>query len=243
MDGFPTFGTQHLVMLGVFVAGVPLAARWGRAVRGTAAQRRTCRVLAVGVAAVLVPLQLLDFLPGQYDLATTLPLQLCDLAAVAAVVALWSGNRHAVALTYYWGLLLTTQGVLTPALDSAFPSVKFLGFWALHLLVAWSAVLLTFGLRLTPTWADWVRTVLTTLVWAGGAYAFSVATGTNYGFLVRKPEGSVLDLLGPWPVYVAEMALVVLVLWALMTWPWTRRTRSRSTSGESGVPPTDAIQS
>lgn len=244
MDDFPTFGSQHLVMLCVAVAGLAPAVWLGRSRRDEAARRRTDRVLAVVLVVVLVPLQALDFLPGQYDVATTLPLQLCDLAAVAAVVALWTHHRWAVGLTYYWGLLLTTQGLLTPALDTAFPSVKFLGFWALHLLVVWAAVHLTWGVRLWPTWREYATTVATTLVWAGLVYLFDVATGTNYGFLIRKPDGSLLDALGPWPVYLAQLAVVVLVLWALMTLPWSLvRTFSRRTSGVSGVPPTEAIQS
>ncbi len=235
MDEFATFGTQHLVMLGAAVVGLVPAVLLGRARRtggDEAARRRTSRALAVLLVVVLVPLQLLDFLPGQYDLATTLPLQLCDLAALAAVVALWTHHRYAVGLTYYWGLLLTTQGVLTPALDAGFPSLKFIGFWALHLLVVWAAVYLTWGVRLPPTWREYATTVATTLVWAGAVYAFSDATGTNYGFLARKPEGSVLDVLGPWPVYLAQVAAIVLLLWALMTMPWVlpRRRRGRQSA-------------
>lgn len=228
MDTFTTFGTQHLVMLGVAATGLVVAVWLGRSRRDEASRRRTSRVLAVVLVVVLVPLQTLDFLPGQYDVATTLPLQLCDLAAVAAVAALWNHHRYAVGLTYYWGLLLTTQGLLTPALDTAFPSVKFLGFWALHLLVVWAAAYLTWGVRLPPTWREYVTTVATTLVWAGAVYLFSDATGTNYGFLVRKPDGSVLDALGSWPTYLGQLAVIVLVLWALMTLPWSLVRRRRT---------------
>ncbi|GAA5107907.1 hypothetical protein [Haloechinothrix salitolerans] len=37
---------------------------------------------------------------------------------------------------------------------------------------------------------------------------------------------AVLDVLGPWPVYLLPEIALVLTVWALMTWPWTRsRTR------------------
>lgn len=232
MDGFTTFGTAHLVMLGVAAVGLVPAVLVGRTRPDEAARRRTSRVLAVVLVVVLVPLQTLGFLGGRYDVATTLPLQLCDLASVAAVVALWTHHRYAVGLTYYWGLLMTTQGLLTPALDTGFPSVAFVGFWALHLLVVWSAVHLTWGVGLPPTWREYGTTVATTLVWAGAVHLFNDAAGTNYGFLERKPEGSVLDVLAPWPTYLAQLAVIVLVLWALMTLPWTvvRRRRSRQSA-------------
>ena len=49
---------------------------------------------AVLIPCFTIPLQVIDFLPGSYDLQTTLPLQLCDLAWIAAVVALWTHRPH-----------------------------------------------------------------------------------------------------------------------------------------------------
>jgi hypothetical integral membrane protein (TIGR02206 family) len=60
---------------------------------------------------------------------------------------------------------------------------------------------------------------------AGTAFAFTFnrIAGTNYGFLNRKPAtATLLDLLGPWPVYLLTAATVILIVWALMTWPWER---------------------
>jgi uncharacterized membrane protein YwaF len=31
-----------------------------------------------------------------------------------------------------------------------------------------------------------------------------------------------LDVLGPWPVYIFTAAALILAVWALMTWPWQR---------------------
>ena len=51
---------------------------------------------------------------------------------------------------------------------------------------------------------------------------FNAMTGTNYGYLNRKPDtASLLDLLPGWPAYVVLEIAVVAVVWALMTWPFT----------------------
>jgi len=63
-------------------------------------------------------------------------------------------------------------------------------------------------------------------------FCFNLAVGTNYGFLNRKPGTSILDLLGPWPLYVVVEIALVCGVWALMTWPWER---SRLTEVEPAV--------
>lgn len=223
-DEFTTFGTSHGVMLGLAVLGIPLAVLLGRAVRGTPREVVVSRAFALAIPCLTVPLQVVDFLPGNYSLHTTWPLQLCDLAWVAAVAALWTRHRFPVALTYFWGLVLTTQALVTPDLASPFPDPKFLAFWAMHFLIVWAAVYLVWGLGLSPGWRDYAATVATTAVWLVTVFAVNAALGTNYGFVNRKPpRGSVLDLLGPWPTYVLVEVLVIAAVWALMTWPWVRR--------------------
>ena len=79
----------------------------------------------------------------------------------------------------------------------------------------------TAGVR--PTWRSYRFTVATTGVWAIAVMCFNAATGTNYGYLNRKPAvGTLLDWFGPWPGYVVVEIAVVAGVWALMTWPWTR---------------------
>jgi len=221
-NAFETFGTSHLVMLVVFILGIWPVVVLGRRVRGTSQELRVSRVYAGLIPCFTIPLQVIDFLPGNYDLQTTLPLQLCDFAWIAAVVALWTHRPTPVALTYYWGLALTTQALITPALNLDFPDPKFIAYWGMHLLIVWAAVFLTWGLGLHPTWRDYGRTVAITSAWAVTVFCFNVVVGTNYGFLNHKPATSILDLLGPWPLYVVVEIALVAGIWALMTWPWER---------------------
>ncbi|UMG92445.1 YwaF family protein [Nocardioides sp. TF02-7] len=89
----------------------------------------------------------------------------------------------------------------------------------------WSAAYLVIGLRKPPRWRDYGAALAATLAWAVTAYAFNVVADTNYGYLVRKPSGSVLDYFGPWPWYVLQEVLVVAAGWALLTWATQRAMR------------------
>ena len=225
---FQAFTGEHYLLLALFALGAVGIVLLGRRQRGTAAARRFSRVLAIAIAGFAGAIQLFQLTPGDFDFDTSLPLQLSDFAWVASVWALWTHQRLPTALTYYWGLTLTVQAILTPSLGQAFPHPRYLAFWGLHFMVVWSALYLTVGLWIGPRWREYRLTVALTALWAVVVYAFDVAVDVNYGYLVEKPaSASLLDALGPWPLYVFASLGILLAAWALMTWPWVAHVRRR----------------
>ncbi|MEV0672061.1 TIGR02206 family membrane protein [Mycobacterium sp. NPDC050441] len=219
---FTAYGPSHWAVIAVFVAGAILLVWLGR--RQTERQSRVLgRGLGALTAVIYAAMVVYTLIPPL--IGRSVPLQLTDLATVAGAYALWSQRQWAFALTYYWGLVLSTQALISPVLKSPdFPHYEFLAFWSIHLLVIWAAIYLTWGRRMRPRWRDYRSVVVVTAAWAAGTMTFNGIAGTNYGFLNAKPAtASLLDLMGPWPVYVLVATALVLVVWALMTWPWERR--------------------
>lgn len=223
---FSAYGPSHLAVLALFAVGAVLLVMVGR--RLTEAQ---ARLVSRGLAALLLAAFLVALAYKLVDPAidTSVPLQLCDLAELAAAYALWSQRHWAFVLTYYWGLVLSSQALITPDIGTAkegapdFPHHLFVTFFTLHVLVVWAAIYLTWGRGMRPGWRDYRFAVIVTVVWAAFTLAFNAITGTNYGYLNRKPPtASLLDVLGPWPVYLMVEVTIVLIVWALMTWPWQR---------------------
>jgi hypothetical integral membrane protein (TIGR02206 family) len=221
---FHAYGTSHAVVGVLFVAGAVGVVLLGRAVRGSEAELPVRRGFALLIPVFTVPLQVLQLLPDDYDVGTSLPLQLCDLSWMLAVYALWTGRHLAASLLYFWGLTLTVQALVTPTLDQAFPDPRFFMFFGMHLLTVWAALFLTVGLGRAPDWAGYRFAVVCTAGWAAAVMVFNALADTNYGYLDHKPSsGSLLDLFGPWPLYVLVEILILVAGWALITWPWTRR--------------------
>jgi hypothetical integral membrane protein (TIGR02206 family) len=226
---FEAYGTSHCVVLVLFAIGAALLVWIGR--RQTESQARLLgRILAALLATAFVVALVYKVLRPNID--TSVPLQLCDVAEIAAAYALWSQRHWAFALTYYWGLLLSSQALITPDVGTPdegapdFPHHLFITFFTLHVLVVWAGVYLTWGRRMRPRWRDYRLAIIATLAWAAFTITFNVIAGTNYGYLNRKPPtASLLDVLGPWPVYVLAEVVIVLIVWALMTWPWERTRR------------------
>ncbi len=225
---FESFTGEHFALLALFAVGAVALVLLGRAQRGQSSSRVTCRLLALGVFCAAVPNQVYVLVPSSFSAGSSLPVELCDLAWMTAIWALLSGRPLPTALTYYWGLTLTVQGILTPSLGHVFPDPEYFVFWAKHLLVVWSALYLTLGLGRGPTWRDYRLTVAVTAAWALVVYAIDTAVDANYGYLVRKPDSaSLLDAFGPWPLYLLVSMGVLVAGWALITWPWANAARRR----------------
>ncbi|HSS68008.1 MAG TPA: TIGR02206 family membrane protein [Nocardioidaceae bacterium] len=226
-DDFQSFTPTHFLLMGLFCVGALAVVVWGRRHRGTANELRDRRLFAIAVPLFAVPMQIYQFTPQAWDLGTSLPIQLCDLSWMTATWALWTRHPWATALTYYWGLSITTQAIITPSLGQNFPDPRFFGFWGMHFLIVWAAVYLTWGLGIRPTWASYRVAIVATAIWAVAVFTFNEIADTNYGYLNEKPSStSLLTVLGPWPWYVFAEIAIVFVGWAVvMTWPWTRAAR------------------
>lgn len=226
---FTAYGPSHLAVLTLFVIGAVLLVWLGR--RQSEAQARLVgRGFALLIVAVFIVALIYKWI--RPDLDTAIPLQLCDIAELTAAYALWSQRHRAFVLAYYWGLLLSSQALLTPDIGTPeegapdFPSHLFDTFFALHVMVVWAAIYLTWGRGMRPQWRDYRFTIIVTMCWVAFTLTFNTIAGTNYGYLNRKPPtASLLDVLGPWPVYLLIEIAIVVSVWALMTWPWERMRR------------------
>lgn len=221
---FVAFGTSHLITLGVFAVGAVALVVSGR--RQTEEQaHRFSRAMALVILAVFAVA--MAYKLAVPDINTAMPLQLCDVAELAAAYALWSRKQWAFAVSFFWGLVLSSQALITPDVGGPdFPAHGFVTFMGLHLLVVWTPIYLAWGRGMRPDWSSYRFAVKATLTWAVVTFTFNVLAGTNYGYLNGKPEtASLMDVLGPWPVYPIVEILVVSGIWALMTWASQRGQR------------------
>ncbi len=144
---------------------------------------------------------------GELTLARALPLHLCDAAAAVSALALLTRRQVLFELSYFWGLAGATQALVTPPpLPPAFDPDVWRYFTVHALTIAAAAHLLGLGFRPGP--GAWARATLLTLAFAAVVGVIDLVLGANYMWLARKPEGSILDFLGPWPFYIAGGTVV-----------------------------------
>ena len=203
------FSTEHLVVLALTAVACVVAVRAPRLI--------PAKALGVAIGgAYLIELSV-HATDGSWDWGFDLPFHLSDVVAIFAPVALWTRRPLLVEVLYFWALTASLQAVFTPDLHQTFPSVFFFTYFTTHCGAVVAAVLLVFGLH-EPIRPGAVRRVFgLTLGMAAVAGLADVITGGNYMYLRAKPaDPSLLDYMGPWPVYIASAAAVALLLFTLL---------------------------
>ncbi|MGH9017392.1 MAG: TIGR02206 family membrane protein, partial [Acidimicrobiales bacterium] len=158
---------------------------------------------------------------GNFSPRTSLPLALCDMAALVAAAACWTRLALLVEITYFWGLAGTLQAVITPDLNAGFPHLVFFQYMVGHLGIVVAALFLVVGLGVAPRRGAVVRVFTITLLYTAVVGAVDAAGGANYMFLRSPPgEWTLLRVLGPWPWYIASAAGVALVLLVALDAPF-----------------------
>ena len=219
---FVSFSVVHLLVLGACVALMVGACRlgwlWRAGPREAALRRRWGWAIVVAKVADTT----YQMSPGRFTPGSSLPIQLCDLAAVAAAVAMLTQRREWRTLLYFWGIGLSTQALVTPTLEGGPASPSFWLFWTTHLMIVGSAVydLVVLGYR--PHWRDFALAWGVTVLWVLAVMAVNLPTGFNYGFLGREAPGraTLIDRLGPWPQRVFLVSGIVTGWYAVMTAAW-----------------------
>lgn len=219
------YGAEHLTVLAVtlllIAVGVPVVRR----LRGTLSERRLLSITGWITLTITVLWTLWGLLPMNWNVAESLPFHFSDAIRLVVSIALITRAGWAIAISYYWGLTLNLQSLITPDLNYFhIPVLEFTMYWVLHVVAFVAPIVLVWGSGYRPTWRGYALTFAATCAWSALAMAVNAFTGANYGYLSRAPVGpSVLDVLGPWPVYIVWEGVLVLTVWALMTWPWESR--------------------
>jgi len=218
---FVPFGPDHLAALAL--TGLVVAALV-RLVRRDP-EGRAATAVRVGLAALLLAATAATLAgwarQGRLGWLDLLPLHLCDLLIFVAVGAL--ATRHPVAceVLYFWAGAGTALAMLGPDVRVGFPDPDFLSFFALHGLVVASAAVLVFGLGCRPRpGAPW-RVLILTNAYAVAVGLVDLALDANFLFLRGKPAAAtLLDWLGPWPVYLFVADALAAVLFVALDLPF-----------------------
>jgi hypothetical integral membrane protein (TIGR02206 family) len=168
--------------------------------------------------------QLWYVLTNNWSAAEVLPLQLCSVSLLAAILMLLARSYRIYEITYFWGVGGAGQAMLTPELFYPFPHFRFFHFFVAHMAIILAC--------LHMTWVEQYKPSVRSLWKAFGmlnvllviALIVNHITGGNYLFVSYKPSNpSLLDYLGPFPWYIVSLEAVALLLFYVLYLPFSKR--------------------
>ena len=227
----PPYGGWHFLALAFTVVAAIALVALARRFRGTRYEDLTLTVSGWVMLAATLTWMGWNLLPQNWNIEQSLPFHLSDALRVITSLALLTRSGWTIAISYYWGLTLNIQSVITPDLTYFHaPVFEYIAYWFFHIAALLTPIVMVWGLGYRPTWRGYGFTFAATLVWAAIAGTANALTGANYVYLARAPEvASALDLLGPWPSYILWEIVLVASVWALITWPWEAGRGARGT--------------
>lgn len=217
------FGPTHLTLLAGIAAVIVLLA-WGCRT-GRLPARSVRLTLGLALAANELIWWVYRYSHEGFHFPVNLPLQLCDVTVWMTVIACLTLNPWVVEFDYFAGLAGAGMALLTPDLWTPWPSYPAIYFFLAHGGIVGGIAMLVFGgiapLRPGAVW----RAFGGLLGYAALVGAFNAIFHTNYMYLCARPKSaSVLDVFGPWPVYLVEAASLALFLYFLLWLPTRRQT-------------------
>lgn len=214
---------DHLGALLLTALATWLAVRLVRRDPQGPAARHLRLALMVALPALNLVEDVVGYVEGWLTLQIGLPLQLCDLSLILAVMALATLEPAVSEPLYFFALSGTLPAVITPELGQGFPAFRFLVYFLPHGLVVLTTLVLVLGFRLVPRPRAWWRAFLQLNLYAAFIAVVNAALGTNFLYLQAKPRTPTpFDWFGPWPYYLLTLEAVTLAVFFALDRPLLR---------------------
>lgn len=163
-----------------------------------------------------------NYAVGEWTIQTMLPLHLCSVLVWGGALALVTRNYAVYEFMYFMGIAGALQALLTPDVGVyGFPHFRFWQTYISHGLIVTAAIYMTVVEGFRPTWKSLGRVFIWMNIYMGIVFVVNLLIGSNYLFIAHKPPtASLLDLLPPWPYYIAYIEVIGLVMCLILYLPF-----------------------
>ncbi|NIV12929.1 MAG: TIGR02206 family membrane protein [Aliifodinibius sp.] len=220
-EPFQLFGPKHLLVLFIVLAiNLWLLFGWKKP---TEKDKRRARYFLAAILFIWeAAWHLWSFWTGTWTITYHLPLHVCSIMVWLSIFMLLSKNYRIYEFAYFIGFAGALQPLLTP-------EAGIYGLWhfrAIQTLIVHGTLVIvpiymTTKEGFRPTWGSFLRVAVGTNLYMILIHFINLAIGSNYLFTVSKPPtASLLDVLGPWPLYLLSMEAIGFIIFFLLYLPF-----------------------
>ncbi|WP_339240126.1 TIGR02206 family membrane protein [Paenibacillus sp. FSL R5-0517] len=218
-EPFILFSTSHIVTISLIALIIMLLFLLRHRLRSWSegARRKLRIVLACIMFTCEIVLQIWYVYGDVWSLQTSLPLELCSLSLLLSALLLLTRSRLLHSALLFAGIAGALMAILTPNLGYGYAHFRFIQFFVAHACIILALLYMTWVEQLRPSWRSVAGSMIFVNLAALIVYVVDVLLDANYMFLRYKPSTpSVLDMLGPYPMYILGEEMLALVLFSLM---------------------------
>ncbi len=159
---------------------------------------------------------------GNWHLQDNLPLHLCGISGVFAIILLFRYNAILANLLFYWGTTGGIHSLLTPEFDLGAQGYFYYGYFISHGGLIMTTFFIIQHNNYKPDKQSWLRAFMLIQLAVLAIGAFDWATGSNYMYLLAPPIVENPLIVGKWPWYILVfegLAMVhFLLLYGIFHW-------------------------
>lgn len=220
-EPFQLFGPKHLIIV-VIVLAIILWLIYGWKNPTEKGKRRARFLLAAVLLVWEGAWHIWSLWTDTWTITYHLPLHICSLMVWLSIVMLITRSYRIYEFAYFIGMAGALQAFLTP-------EAGIYGLWhfrAVQTLIVHGTLVIVPIYMTTkegyrPTWKSFLRVAIGTNLYMFVIHFVNLAIGSNYLFTVSKPPtASLLDVLGPWPIYLLSMEILGFVIFFILYLPF-----------------------
>jgi len=222
---FSFFSIHHINALFVLFVMFILLFLFRKKLRDPEIDNKMRYLIAFALIAQEILLSIWRAYHGVWYLGTSLPLHLCGASIVLSAIMLINKNYTLFEINYFWGLGGAIQALLTPDIGAfGYPHFRYFQFFTSHGLILFAVLYMVFVHQYAPKHKSIWKVFGITLIYTGVIAIFNLIFNGNYLFICSKPEnGSIMDMMGPWPWYIIPLALVAIMTFYIWYAPFAMK--------------------
>tara|TARA_Y100001954_G_C15692305_1_gene543437 strand:+ start:227 stop:697 length:471 start_codon:yes stop_codon:yes gene_type:complete len=139
-------------------------------------------------------------------------------------IVLFKKQTTLSSLLYFWGMGGATQALLTPTVTANTEPFLFYQFFISHTFIVAGALYPIFVHALIPSRKTLKTSITYTIFILPFIGLVNWLVQGNYFYLSHKPDAeTLLDVLGPWPIYIIPLVGIGIVLFSVLYLPFELR--------------------
>ncbi|WP_053218043.1 YwaF family protein [Virgibacillus senegalensis] len=216
-DLFHPFSTSHLLMLVIYVVGVAGLFLLQRKLQKEQVRTVIRWLLFLLLFSFELSYQWWAVSHGIWSSQVHLPLHLCGIASIVAMLALIFQRKSFIRFAYFFAVVPAMLALITPDLPYGPEHFRFWKFFLHHIVISWSGIFVVLSTNTRITRSSMLQAFLFLVIYALiVGLLINPMSGANYLYLTRPAADTLLGHFGSGIQYYIQLVMTAFLAFSLL---------------------------